>query len=458
MYTRLLMILLPLFLFPTALFSQKCPPFYERGSMYNTTENTQTGICYKRGTIVDSDPDVYHTNYTIANGEGKELYDIHLYFNKRLDSISVVYFNIPSGITSTKPVTFGSHSSIRMFKDYEANDTTISLNSRNCTLFTIPEPTRPYIILNQFRLLDDDNTYLSLNPVSADKLQQHLSEVEGYKNWRDSMHILSEAEQQKLALHKKGIADILKEMEEYKEAEIKKIQEADEDSKTMGVYAEANTEMQALFLSKLDPVFNNYYSKVFPFENKYSEMSFTFFCDADGNIQPLKTDIHSVNSEKLQWFEDSFKVNLERIINTQKYKTMVTTNYHPSILTDFDARFIKPFNDLDPSNEEFAQFASAKTAIYNVLEKYLARDKSSPTKYSYVIKYKSTVEDADWQYEINRKGIEKIGPKSLEESIPQDLKNIFKNKIVKPGTSKYHIKICKIYLNGLLVGEDIKTG
>ncbi len=457
MYTRLLIVLFLGFLYPTSLISQSCPNFYLKGIMYNIADNTQSNICYKRGTIVEVDPDVYHTNYTIVNTNGKELYNIHLYFYKSLDSISVVYFNIPSGITSTKPLTFEEHSSIRMFKNYKANDMGISTDIRNCTLFTIPEPTRPYIILNQFQLLDEETTYLSLDPVNTDKLQQYLNEVQIYKKWKDSVDFALKQEQKKIEDHKKAISNMLNEMKEYKNNEINRILYEEEEFKKEGIYEAADPNLSEKFKTEMNHIFRNYYKNIFQCEDSYSEMSFTFFMDSDGSIDPSKTLIHSINSNKLQWIQDSFLLNIEPQIFRMTFKTRVISKYNPNLITDFNLRFVNAFNFLEPSADERREFNSTKTAIYNDLEKYMTRDLSSRTKYSYVIRYKSTVENVDWIYERDRKGIEKLGPKGYEQTISQELKDIFKQKIAKPDVGKYRIKICKIFLNDEPVGQDIRS-
>ena len=435
--------------------AQKCPPFYEKGTLYYATENKESGFCYRREPVSDINPDIFHTKYTIANAGGKEMYNIHFYFYKQLDSISVVYLNTLTGASTRKTATFKAHSSTRMFKNYEANDTAISTNTLYCTLFTVPETARPYIILNQFQLPDDEFTYLSVSPVNPDKLQQHLAEVELYNKYQDSLNLVTEQENEKIAQHKKAISDLLNEMKEYKDNEIRKIKDEDEVFNKGENFLEASNMLSEKFRDEMDQLFTGYYRTVFPFDNSASDMSFTFFCDANGRIDPSKTDIHSVNSLKLKWIEDGFRANIEPLMSEKRYKTVLVPRFNPTLITDFDAKYKDAFNELKPDNDEYAEYLAVKKEIYNQFDKYLKREMNSPTKYTYLLKYRSTVEYSEWIYEVSRKGIEKIGPKGMEETITQNLINIFKEKIAKPKVGKYKVKICSVFLNNLLVAQDI---
>src|SRR5262249_51924478 len=150
------------------LHSQNCPQSYDNGSMFNAATGTAKKICFKNTVNQDSLPYIYHSEYTVSNTNGTKLYNILFNFNRRTDSIFIVYINKITGKIASEEIHIPQNHSIRVFKDYKTNDTTVNENVQNCTLFTIPDTTRPYIILNYFRLLDDLDYYLSLEPVNKE--------------------------------------------------------------------------------------------------------------------------------------------------------------------------------------------------------------------------------------------------------------------------------------------------
>src|SRR5258705_13206045 len=136
MNNKILIILYVGLIFSLKLFSQDCQLSYEKGTILNMAESNRGYFCFKKDPepLIDSTPDVYHTKYTIALGKGREAYNIHFYFYKKLDSISVKYMNTTSGKTASEEIIFRPRSSIRMFKNYRANDTTINENDKYYSL------------------------------------------------------------------------------------------------------------------------------------------------------------------------------------------------------------------------------------------------------------------------------------------------------------------------------------
>ena len=452
-----LLIILLSFCITLKLFSQICPRNYEKGKIISVLESGIGKMCFKGDPVPDSVPGIYHTKYTIVGANAKEIYNIHFYFYKTEDSILMVYFNTVTGKTARKTITFGEHYSIRMFKNYKPNDTTINENTQYCTLFTVPDTSRPYIVLNQFQLIDDENTFLSLTPLNNDKLKQHHQEVEIYYKWKDSVELITEQQQKIIIERKKTISSLLKEMNEYKEKVIQGIYDDDNNFKLSGPTIEANSTMKVEFKRKLDPLFIKYFKNICPYSESNSDIGITFICKADGKIDASKTEIYSINSPKINWFEDSFKVNIAPNIADGIYESVITQRLNSNLINDFNLKYLEAFNQLKPDNAEFKLFVDVKKEIYNELQKYFLREMNTPTKYTYMINYKSTVEYADWVYEINRKGVEKIGPKIITtQSISENLINIFKSKIAKPKVGKYKVKICNVYINKELIGQDIQ--
>ena len=454
---KTIIILFLSFCFTLELIAQNCGRTYYKGTMINVTENNTIKICFKMDPAPDSIADVYHSKYTILGAGGTEIYTIHFYFYKPLDSISILYINTITGKDARKEIRFDEHSSVRFFKNYVANDTRIDENDQFCTLFSIPDPSHPYIVLNRFQCIDDPNIYLSLESINSEKLQQHFLDVEVYKKWKDSVNIVAENKRQLAAERKREINTFLNDMKEYKEGVIKNIKWEDEEVKIHGSPFMADPEYLNQFKNKLDQLFISYYKNIFTCKEFDGEVGFTFICTAEGKIDSLKTIIYPINSPRITWFEDSFKVNIAPLVANDNYQSSTTRRFSPNLKSDFDLRFLKPFDQLKPTNAEFEEFRDVKKEIYNEFESYYVRSFKVPTKYSYSIKYRSTVEYAEWLYEINRKGVEKIGPKGSTQTIPENLINIFKTKIAKPKVGKYLVKICTIYINDKPVGQDIQS-
>lgn len=448
--------------FPGLLFSQNCPLLYEKGIMINMAENTQKTFCFKTDpeTVVDSIPGLYHTKYTIAFEKGREACNIHFYFYQSMDSISIKYINTVTGKIVIENIVFDKNSSSRMFKNYNANDTSIAENDYYSTLFTVLNPERPYITLNQFQIPDNKDTYLSFTPVNPEKLSQHRLVALAYLKWKDSMNIVKENENQKIARHKKYVDSVFQSMKDYKEAVSKEIIAGDEEFTRTGPIIEANNIYSEEFKKRLDSIFVEYFRKKILFENNDSEIKFTFICDGHGKIDNKKTQIDSVNSPIPEWIDEDFKVYLVPTIEAARYRTAYTQRANPTVISDFDNKYSEAINYLNSDNTNNAEhqvFVKIKNEIYKNLDSFIiSRDIKTPTKYFYSFRYKSSISNEDWIYEIDKKGNETIGPKKPTEYISDELKALFKNKIAKPKIGKYSIEICRVYFNNKVVGEDIR--
>jgi hypothetical protein len=443
--------------FSIKIWAQDCQPSYEKGFVFNMAENNLGFFCFKKDPepLIDSMPDVYHTKYTIAFGKATEAYNIHFYFYKRLGSMYVKYMNTVSGKTGTEEITFKEHTSIRMFKNYKANDTTISENEQYCTLFTIPDTMRPYVTLNLFQLPDNKNICLGFTQINPEKLLQHRKEAADFFKWEDSVAVATKAEEERRIRHKNTVDSLFRDMNDYKVTVIQKITEDDSLFKMNGPVLEAPGSYLEAFKEKIDPVVFEYFKNIYPYENFDSEIRFTFTCNGEGKMDNGRTQVESVNSLRIKWFEDSFKVNIQPFIEAGVYKTVTAPRANPGLITSFNDKYSDATKYLT-ENADYKEFMTIRNKIYSDLDKYiLSRDISTPTKYTYSVKYRSTVSVEDWIYEINKKGVEKIGPKKADEVISEDLKMVFRNKIAKPNVGKYHIKICRVYLNNKLVGLDI---
>ena len=447
---------------PSLLYSQNCPFLYEKGNLINKVENTQRTFCFKTDpeTIVDSIPGLYHTKYTIAFEKGREACVIHFYFYQLMDSISIKYINTLTGNIVVDNVVFDKKSSSRMFKNYNANDTSITENDYYSTLFTVLNPERPYITLNQFQLPDNKDTYLTFTRVNPEKLLQHRLDALAYLKWKDSMNIVKEKENQKIARHKRYIDSIFQSMREYKETVIKEIIAGDEEFARTGSVVEANSIYSEEFKKKLDSIFVEYFRKKILFENYDSEIKFTFICDGEGKIDIKKTQIDSVNSSIPKWFDEDFKVYLVPTIESARYRTAVTPRANPNVISDFDNKYSDAVNYLNSdntNNSEHQVFVNIKNEVYKNLDSFIvSRDIKTPTKYFYSFRYKTAIRNEDWIYEIDKKGNETIGPKKPTEYISNELKALFKNKIAKPKVGKYSVEILSIYFDNKQIGQDIQ--
>ena len=344
-----------------------------------------------------------------------------------------------------------------MFKNYKPNDNGIKEGIQYITLFTVPDLERPYIVLNEFQLLDESDFYLSLTPVNPEKLQQHLLEVAIYNNWKDSMNIEMEKEKEKVAQRKILITDFFGQMKKYKDQVINKIIDAENNLITKGDVEDAPRESQFEFKERFDPLFSKLYKTIFPFEHYESELTFTFICNADGKIEDSRTKILSTNPAGIERFVDSFKLNIAPLVNSNTYKTNSVQKDNLRLIDDFNKRFQQTIDDLKLSNQEFLELKKLRGEIYEELDRYAVREFRVPAKYNYLVKYRSDVIFEEWIYEISRKGVEKIGPKGSVIPIPDKLIQNFKSKIAQPKIGKYKLKICSVYINDELVNQDIRA-
>ena len=445
------------------LFSQDCPPSYDKGSLFNREQSGKPGyFCFKRDPEppVDSLPEVYHTKYTIAFGKGRETYNIHVYFYKMQDSISIKYMNTTSGKTTSTEIAFKEHSSIRLFKNYKTNDTTISENEQYCTLFTIPDTLRPYITLNLFQLPENPGICLVFSQVTPDKLAQHREETAAYFRWEDSVGLARKLDEDRRIKLKNSMDSLLRDMNDYKAMAILKIRKSDSLFALNGPVQEANATYSEEFKLKIDPLFIESLKKELPFENSDSELKLSFICNGLGKMDIQKVKMEPTGSPVAALLENSFKQDILPVIEAWVYRTGVIQRTDAGLVNDFNKRYsaaIDQFSKETAVNSIYKEFLAGRNKILAELDVYmLTREVNTPTRYSYSARYRSEVTTADWIYEIDRKGNEKIGPKKPVEPVLEELKTIFKTKIAKPGVGKYHIKISRVYFNNKIIGQDIR--
>ena len=440
-------------------YSQKCPSFYDSGVLENSNmpKEYNTQICFKREALQITIPYLFATKYTIFGIGGKEMYNISFYFYQNNDSILINYLNVVTGKTVVKSINYPKNSAIRMFKNYKPNDPDIENSQQYTTLFTVPDLERPYIVLNEFQLLDSTNFYLFLTPVNPEKLQQHLSEVAIYNAWKDSMNIEIEKQKEKIAQRKILITDFFAQMKKYKDQVINKIIDDENNLITKGDVEDAPREAQFAFKEKFDPLFTKLYKTILPFEQYENELTFTFICNADGKIEDSRTKILSTNLTGIECFVDSFKLNIAPLVSSDTYKTNSVQKDNLRLIDDFNKRFQQPIEDLKLSNQEFRELKNLRNEIYEELERYTVREFKLPAKYNYLIKYRSDVVFEEWIYEISRKGVEKIGPKGSVIPIPDKLIQTFKSKIAQPKIGKYKVKICSVFINDQFVNQAIQS-
>jgi len=456
---KYLIALILLISYTEKLCAQKCPQAYDYGTLINTNlpEEAWLNICFRKEALPITIPDLYSTKYTVLGSGGKELYNISFYFFKAHDSILVNYVNVISGKMVVKSLTYLENSAIRIFKNYKPNDDGIKEGMQYITLFTVPDLERPYIVLNEFQLLDDSDSYLSLSPINPEKLQQHHSEVAIYNSWKDSMNIEKEKEKEKIVQRKIVVADLFTQMKKYKEQVINKIVEGESNLIFQETIEGASIEAQMEFKERFDPVFSKLYKSIFPFEHYENELTFTFICNADGKVEDSRTKILSKNPIGMDRFVDSFNIHISPLINSNIFKTISVQKNNPKLIDDFNNRFQQTIEELKLSNPEFFELKKLRSEIYEELDRYAVRVFKLPAMYIYFIKYRSDVVFEEWIYKINRKGVEKIGPKGSVIPIPEKLIQTFTSYIVQPKIGKYKVKICSVFINDKLLNQDIQS-
>ena len=460
--SRKISILVLIIVIATKAYCQDCPALFEKGNMCYLPGERQASFCFKKDPeiLLDSIPGVYHTKYTVSLDKGREAYTIHFYFYKALDSISIIYFNAASGKIISEELRFPEHSSIRMFKNYRANDTSITENDRLCTLFTILNIERPYVTLNQFQLPDNKNTYLTFTAVIPDKLILHQNETSAYFKWKDSTDLAKETELKRVVERTHMLDSMLKEMKDYEAVLIKKVIDSNEYLKLYSTAADASIIYTEEFKRKQAHLFTGFLKKIFPVEDLNSSIKLTFICNGEGRIDPSKTTIDSTGSSRIKWLEDSVKIYVLPIIDMIGYRTMSIYQAYPNLIFDFENKnrsTINYFNSASVDNSEYRKFIREKRPIIDSLDRYsVGKEIHLPTRYTYVINYKTTVVPAEWVYEIDsKKNEERIMSRKNNEYIPDELKTLFKKKIAKQGIGKYKIRICSVYLDDILIGQDI---
>ena len=422
--------------------------------MIKSNDRYTQPICFRSLAIsaIDTLENLYHTTYTITLDKGREVYDIHFYFYKEKDSISIFYFNQLNNYKITVPITFNNHCSKRMFKNYKINDTTIQEDDKYCTLFTVADTSRPFITLNRFQLPDDKNTFLVLDTINVEKLRMHVFEAKNYFAFNESMLNDNDIPDRGVVNSKKEIDSTIKDMQAYKARIIHDIVVKDSLFELTGTPQEATETNSESFTKKVDAVFFDYCKKTCPFENFEAKIQMTFICNGYGRLDTTRTSIDSTNAFKIRWLIDSFKARIQPFIQGFTYRTRTSVINYPDLISDFNKM---PFNDIGANNAEHQIFTNAKTKIRNDLDQYSSREVNIPTKYTYLIKYKSTVTFSEWIY-TSYNGREILSSKNYNEVISDELKDIFKSKIAKAGIGNYKVEICNVFFNYKLVGQDVR--
>lgn len=432
------------FCFAVNLYGQNCPL---EGEIFNAKEiKIETRVCFKREVNVDQNINAYHTKYVISSISRKELYNIDFYYFNLYDSIFIKYKEILTGESIPHFINIDTIGSKIMFKDYQANDTTINLIGKYSILFTIPDISKPYITLNQFRLIENPDNYMILNEIDNSLWKKHLEEAKAY------LIAKKEAEDND---RQQKVDKLINKMNVYKE-KVLKISKQKDSTYFFKKPLIATGEMQNDFKKKITDIIKGSFKNIFPYKEIDNDIYFTFFCGSNGKIDTAKTDF--IKNDLLGWFVDSFKTIIYPIIETDIFKTRIERIYTPDLSDEFNELFqdniaqIKPIAD----SPQWDTINRTRKNIDSLIEMYSIKDINIPTIYNFRLSYKSTVKTSTYKYKKNKDGPDEITELKVADPISEELKIIFKNKIVVKDITKYNIKICSVFIDKILLGHDMK--
>ncbi len=434
----------------TNLYSQKCPSSYQSGD-YIFADNKINKVCYLREPDLDTLGSFFHTKYTFTAEGGKDNYTIDFNYSKTDKKITIGYFNKVTNYRTEKIVRVDPNGSLYIFKDYKQNDIINNKENTDVTLFTINEPERPYVTINQFQLMDNLEILFRLRDLDNEKTVLHNFKVSDYL--RTIKKVMPEIPDKKNI----DIEGLKKELKTYNDSVLNQIKEQDQKFVDNIWPKEASYELTNRFKIQLDAFFYTYFKSIFPYQNHNSRIEFTFICDADGKIKKVK-NIHSANSLQIKWIEDSFKINVLPLLQQKIFETMTELRENLKLIDDFNKVFNERINNLKADIIGVPEIRRARAEIIEDLSKQIQRVKNIPTAYTYTFYYESTVKDEVWEYHIKTsKKPEVLGPVDSNEQISDDLKSKFRNRdIIISKKSKYNIKRCDVKINDEKVVKDLK--
>ncbi len=447
-----LILVLFIFCLTTKIFSQKCRLPYENGDLI-INDSKKGIVCFLREPDQNVVGNIFHTKYTFKiNGEKETYLDFNFYKDQNI--IEIIYTDA-TGSKTPKSIKFDPAGSIWMFKDYKANDTLINKYDSDTILFTIIDPSKPYITLNHFQLMDNDEVLFKLQDINDDKLLLHTLAAKLYYARIKPQPI--PVDETAIKQHQKNIEEIFNEMRDYTDSVIKKIKSDSSDiikNGKNGQILEATSEVSQKFKIQLDSIFIPYYKNIFHFEDSTCDFEIKCFCDGEGKIKSCY--IHSVESTPIKWFEDSFNFILKPRIEEGIYKTMTTSLNNPNLTNEFTNRYRTKFDNLDPTNDEKNSFDKLQVSILRKLENYSVLEINCPTNYTYDINYRSTVKEDIWIYEKDKKGNTTVRIDGAVDQPAPDLIIYFKENIGRPKKGKYNINTNEISINNKLIGAHLQ--
>ena len=424
------------------LFSQDCSGF----KAFKSVKLRET-ICYSQDFWYDSTLNSYHTKYIISSVNNKDLYLIEFQYFKLFDSVVINYKDSINKISDHNKVLIDQRGSGIMFKDYDANDTSINQYAQCSMLFTIPEAAEPYVTLNNFKPLGNPDIFITITEVNPDKLEEHNRIARNYlinRSITDSLEIESKVE------------NLISYMNEYFINKKKEIQSEDETILNKPP-EKASLLLSNTFKNLLDSTISNLVSDSIPFKEISKTSNFKIYCNVKGEIDFSKLGYE--NQEQLEWFQDSLGINLKQIISSHNFKTIRERKYSNDLWGDFMKNVNERREKINMNPEQWDRYTKTREKIQKEFDLLSDREINLPTIYNYRVIYKSTIRKAKWKYKIKKDGNDEVieipENKNSEQNdkINQDLVDIFKKKIVKKDKSKYEIRICEIRLNGFPISD-----
>lgn len=445
-----LLLLICLNFIATKIISQKCNAPYQPGE-YLVGESKAADLCFLREPEIKNDGIKFHTRYTFNADAGREHYILDFYFDKASSQISVSYNDKNSKFKTDSIIPVDTLGSLFIFKNYMQNDTTITKDDGDATIvFSIYNIEEPFITLNQFKLLNLGALF-KLVDIEDDQLEKHISKVQSLRSSIKN-EIIDRAGENKI-----DVFALKKEIEDYRDFVFAQLDNDDKTAIDEIWPKEASNQLAKEFTDKLNTFIYPYYKNVFPYQEHDSRIEFNFICNAEGKINNVK-DIHSVNSLQIKWIEDSFKLHIMPRIQKEVFGNMAIQRRNLNLISDFNSRFSGRIDMLERRDSAVDDILVLQKEIRDGLVKKMERSKNIPTRYTYILSYKSSTKYEVWKYAPpNNKRGEILGPDGSTEQISDVLKSKFRNGgIIQEKKSKYNIERCDVFINNETKAEDLR--
>jgi hypothetical protein len=433
----------------------------------NSKDVKDKKICFTRETFpyVKS----YYTKYLIEV-DMEEVYEIGFHVYKDADSILVQQFDKLRSTSKSVLMTFRDNDCFNVIKDYQVNEKDIDDNASVSILFNIPNAEERYVNLNSFKDMTDE-TYYFLQKIQPEVLDPHIQCVEDHNKSCDFL-------QAEFTKNENSIKALKAKMLAAKDREVKKMKDDIEAIRTGNATEDAPEELQEEFNKKIDRIFRNQFGNYYSFENNDIDAEFKFKFDGSGKLQ---TNIgRSFKNGSQNWFNDMFTQKIKPAIEQETPPVFLRNyNYNPDVLSDLLNSFKDSISYYDTirqrriyeiqeqtkcdtlfmlSDKNKSAFTETKKEVSDAFEPFGNMRIGKPAVYPYKYRYTTTVSEVTGKWKNGNNEFD-VKSGSLSQVLLYNkavINKAFNEKFAPDNTQKYHIRICSLSINGVLIGVDIQ--